>query len=178
MLKVISKIRPLRCWLLSKWYRLSSPSSTSLIRFGSYISKDLEVGNFSYIGPGAHISPKVILSDFVMIGPNVSFVGGDHRFDIVNVPMIFSGRDELNLTHVGRDVWIGAGSIILAGVTIGDGSIIGAGSVVTKNIDRYSIYAGNPARKIRSRFDNESDVLSHVKALDTGDFDLSFADRR
>lgn len=50
---------------------------------------------------------------------------------------------------IGNDVWIGARSIILKGITIGDGAIIGAGSVVTKNVEPYTIVAGNPAQFIK-----------------------------
>jgi acetyltransferase-like isoleucine patch superfamily enzyme len=53
---------------------------------------------------------------------------------------------------IGNDVWVGAKSIILPGITIGDGTVIGAGSVVTKNVLPYTIVAGNPARIIRKRF--------------------------
>lgn len=52
---------------------------------------------------------------------------------------------------IGNDVWIGEGSIIMGGITIGDGAVIGAGSIVTKNVQPYSIVAGNPAKEIRKR---------------------------
>jgi serine acetyltransferase len=52
-------------------------------------------------------------------------------------------------------VWIGLGSIILSGVKVGTGSIIAAGSVVTKDVEPYTIVAGNPAKLIRKRFSNE-----------------------
>lgn len=56
---------------------------------------------------------------------------------------------------VGNDVWIGHGATILGGVRIWDGAIIGAGAVVTKDVDAYSVVAGNPARHIRYRIDPE-----------------------
>lgn len=57
---------------------------------------------------------------------------------------------------IGNDVWIGARSILLGAITIGDGAIIGAGSVVTKNVPPYAIVAGNPARIIKYRFSKET----------------------
>lgn len=58
-------------------------------------------------------------------------------------------------TVVGNDVWIGQNSTILPGVHIGDGAIIGLNSVVSKDVEPYTIVAGNPARFIRKRFDDE-----------------------
>ena len=57
---------------------------------------------------------------------------------------------------IGNDVWIGDRATILSGVRIGDGAVIGAGSVVTKDVEPYSIVAGNPARPKRTRFDEET----------------------
>ena len=64
------------------------------------------------------------------------------------------------------DVWVGLGSILLSGVKIGEGSIIAAGSVVTKDVESYSIYAGNPARKIKNRFDTIIELQEHSKIID------------
>jgi acetyltransferase-like isoleucine patch superfamily enzyme len=63
------------------------------------------------------------------------------------------------------DVWIGLGSTVLSGVTIGSGSIIAAGSVVTKDVEEYSIYAGNPAKKIKQRFDSDEQLEAHKRAV-------------
>ncbi len=57
---------------------------------------------------------------------------------------------------IGHDVWVGYDTIILGGVHIGNGAIIGAGSVITKDVEPYAIYAGNPARFIKWRFSEET----------------------
>ncbi|WP_223253171.1 DapH/DapD/GlmU-related protein [Arthrobacter sp. AFG7.2] len=67
---------------------------------------------------------------------------------------------------IGRDVWIGASSVILGGIAIGQGSVVGAGSVVTRDIPEYSIVVGNPARVIGRRFENEADRMRHTAILD------------
>lgn len=98
----------------------------------------------------------------------------DHHFQQVGVPVRLASqiRDNdyswkgLNLvTKIGNDVWIGYGSIIMQGVTIGDGAIIAAGSVVTKDVGSYSIYGGNPAKFIRERFETEDALNEHLELL-------------
>lgn len=58
-------------------------------------------------------------------------------------------------TKIGNDVWLGFRAIVRGGVTIGDGAVVGAGSVVTKDIGPYEIWAGNPAKLIRKRFTDD-----------------------
>jgi acetyltransferase-like isoleucine patch superfamily enzyme len=100
-----------------------------------------------------------------MLANNVSIIGGDHQYRRAGIPIIFSGRAEKKVTVIGKDVWVGAYSIIMAGVVIGDGTIVAAGSVVTKNLDAYSIYGGNPAKKIRDRFETEIEKNIHIEML-------------
>ena len=59
-------------------------------------------------------------------------------------------------TEIGNDVWLGIRTIVVGGVKISDGAVIGAGSVVTKDVGPYEIWAGNPARFIRKRFEDET----------------------
>ena len=73
-------------------------------------------------------------------------------------------------TIIGNDVWIGQNAVILPGVHIGDGAIIGANSVVGKDVDPYSIVAGNPARVIRMRFDDE--MIALLEKLKWWDMDI------
>ena len=77
-------------------------------------------------------------------------------------PGFFDWRRSRPVT-IGHDVWIGHGAIVLAGRNIGNGAVIGAGSVVTKDVQAYSIVAGVPAKSIRRRF---SPALAHrIEAL-------------
>lgn len=122
------------------------------------------IGNNVYIGKNAHFGADIEIADDVMIASQVSFVGSDHRYDQPGIKMIDTKHGDDRKIFVGRDVWIGHGSIILAGTFIGEGSIIGAGSVVTKSIDDYMIVGGNPAKIIKSRF-TTSEIALHRKEL-------------
>jgi acetyltransferase-like isoleucine patch superfamily enzyme len=146
-------------------YGLRGVHFTSRLTFPSIISNDFELGAYSFINTNVFIGAKVTCGNYVMLGPNVSIVGDDHRIDMVNMPMWFSGRGDLKPTNVGSDVWIGAGCCIKAGICIGDGSIIAMGSIVVKDVPPYSIYGGNPAKLIRKRFSSLEDELSHSKML-------------
>lgn len=79
-------------------------------------------------------------------------------------------------TVIGNDVWIGIRAIILPGVNVHDGAVIGAGRVVTKDVGPYEIWAGNPARMIRKRFDDETiEKLLEMKWWDWSDQKLGQA---
>jgi acetyltransferase-like isoleucine patch superfamily enzyme len=92
-------------------------------------------------------------------------IGDDHVFDVAGQPTTFSGRPPLRPTKIGRDVWIGCNSVVLAGVTVGDGAIIAAGSVVTKDVGPFMIVGGVPAKVIRPRFQNDEALRKHMAML-------------
>lgn len=133
----------------------------------------IRIGDYCYLGRGSQIECDVEIGNYVFTGNNVAFVGRyDHKWDEIGKPMLFSQRIRdpdyswkgIGLkTIVEDDVWIGYGSIVLSGVTIGRGSIVASGSVVTGNVDPYSIYGGVPAKKIRSRFDSIEDMEEHIR---------------
>ncbi len=142
-------------------------------------NKNIIVGEFSYFSDTdfeSHVShfydfngDKLIIGKFCQIAAGVEFVmnGANHRMNTVTTfPFyIFEGWNqdapplsELPLKGdiiIGNDVWIGQNSVILPGVHIGDGAIIGLNSVVGSDIPAYHIAAGNPAKIIRKRFDDE-----------------------
>lgn len=145
-------------------YRLQFVSPTFFMSGKSKISRDFVIGDYSFMGENCEIGPKVKACNYVMFASSVKIIGGDHRYDIAGTPMIFSGRAELKDTIIESDVWIGHSVIIMAGVHVGKGAIIAAGSVVTHDVSAYSIVAGVPAKKIKSRFVKD-DILIHEKML-------------
>jgi acetyltransferase-like isoleucine patch superfamily enzyme len=134
-------------------------------RYSSY-----DIGRFTYGDPlvlewGEGMTLKV--GSFCSISANVTILlGGNHRSDwITTYPfnVIFEefthieGHPSSNgNVIIGNDVWIALNTLILSGVTIGDGAIIAANSVVTKDVEPYAIVGGNPAKKIKNRFDSET----------------------
>lgn len=117
------------------------------------ITGHLEIGSSTSIAHNCTLSGRnvgIFIGNNVMIAPNCVFVAFDHSFDNVDIPMIEQGVIEESII-IEDDVWIGANCTITKGVKIGTGSIIAANSVITKNVENYSIYGGVPAKFIRSR---------------------------
>lgn len=89
---------------------------------------------------------EVYIGDYVMIGPNVTIATAGHPVR----PDLRRRGIQFNLpVHIGNNVWIGAGVVILPGVTIGENSVIGAGSIVTKDIPANVVAVGNPCKVLR-----------------------------
>ena len=116
---------------------------------------------------------RLIIGKFCQIAAGVEFVmnGANHQMNAATTfPFyVFEGWDEdaPPLSHlpikgdtvIGNDVWIGENAVILPGVHIGDGAIIGRNSVVGSDVAPYTVVVGDPARKIRRRFDEELTAL-------------------
>ena len=109
---------------------------------------------------------KLTIGKFCQIAYKTVFIADDmnHHMDgFSTYPFfIFEGWNEVGMpkksyrdTIVGNDVWFGTNSVIMPGVNIGDGAIIGAYAVVTKDVEPYTIVAGNSARVIRKRFSDK-----------------------
>ena len=89
----------------------------------------------------------VEIGDNAFIGPNVSIITACHP---LSPEERRDGREWAESVKIGNDVWIGAGAVILPGVTVGDGAVIGAAAVVTKDVAPRTVVAGNPARVIKT----------------------------
>ena len=142
-------------------------------------SPNILVGEFTYIADSdfeSHVThhypwlgDKLIIGKFCQIARGTELVmnGANHQMNAVSTFPFYTleGWDmvppavcDLPLkgdTVIGNDVWIGQNAVILPGVHIGDGAIIGAESVVGSDVEPYTVVAGNPARAIRRRFDDE-----------------------
>jgi len=157
---------------------LRSVHSTLLIGGYSSISRDFVAGPYSYVGPGCSIESGVAIGAYTLLGPGVRILGNDHVYSKVGTPIVFSGRPPYKNTVIGSDVWVGAGAIILAGVSIGDGAIVAAGAVVTKDVMACTIVAGVPALFVKNRFSNKADEQAHVSAIANRNIVGSYPERR
>jgi len=92
----------------------------------------------------------VNIGDRTLIGYRTQILSSNHEIPPKGLPFPISGNVHMPIS-IANDVWIGAGCIITAGVSIGEGSVVAAGSVVTKNVPPNSIVAGVPAKHIRYR---------------------------
>ena len=126
------------------------------------------LGKYSYIGNDCFMV-NVDIGAFCSIADRVCIGGAGHPIErLSSSPVFHEGNNVLRMnfqtfpyehtpkTTIENDVWIGIGSIVKAGVVIHNGAVVGAGSVVTHDIPAYEIWAGNPARKIRDRFDKKT----------------------
>ncbi len=136
-----------------------------------------EVGENCYIEPpfhanfgGAHIhlgknvyanfnltcvdDTHIYIGDYTMFGPNVTVATAGHPL----LPSLRERGYQYNMpVHIGRNCWIGAGAIILPGITVGDNVVIGAGSIVTKDLPSNVLAVGNPCRILREINDHDKE---------------------
>ena len=115
------------------------------------------------------IGDKLIIGKFCAIASGVTFImnGGNHQLSSLTTYPFSIFQEGWGIadpgswpyrgdTIIGNDVWIGYQAIIMPGIKIGDGAVIGAKSVITKDVEPYTIVGGNPAEIIRKRFDDKT----------------------
>lgn len=119
---------------------------------GPWMQSSITVGDNTFIGYATQINvgSSFTLGSHCMVAPGCIFSDAHHRNERLDIPMR-SQDCEYSSIIVEDDVWLGAGVIVLRGVRIGHGAIIAAGSVVNKNIPPFEVWAGAPAKRIKSR---------------------------
>jgi len=147
----------------------------NLINVGSLPKGKVTIGRHTYGTPiilSLWKHDKIIIGDYCSIGPLVIIIPGSghilpkeyRNFRVSTYPLTLLKKDSWKpeydhqhpendgVINIGNDVWIGARAIINPGVTVGDGAVIGSGSVVTRDVEPYSIVAGSPAKIINHRY--------------------------
>ncbi len=108
----------------------------------------------------------IYVGDYTMFGPNVTVATAGHPI----LPELREKGYQYNApVHIGKNCWIGAGVLIMPGITIGDNVVIGAGSVVTKNIPSNVVAVGNPCRVLREVNDHDREYYFKDKKIDWED---------
>ena len=128
-------------------------------------------GHHVHFGSGIYVNSNmtmvddahIYVGDKVMFGPNVSVITASHPIE----PELRARGLQYNRdVHIGDNVWIGTGVIILPGVHVGKNSVIGAGSVVTKDIPDYTVAVGNPCRPMRKINDRDKEYYWRDRRFD------------
>ncbi len=142
---------------------------TNSVIFKNCFLQNSIIGSYTYVQTNSTLI-NVQVGKFCSIASNVHIGLFDHPISRVStspvfydnsqpLPFFFTSTKTYNSTNVNTfiqdDVWIGQGSLVLAGVNIGVGAVVGAGAVVTKNVDPYSVVVGVPAKHIKFRFEPE-----------------------
>ena len=141
------------------WRYLSFKSISPKSGENIYIAKNIYIKNIENIILGSNVSIHemcyldgyggITIGNNVSIAHNTSLISFDHTYDDAATPIKYNPSIKKSIV-LHNDIWIGAGVRILGGNIIHKRSIVAAGSVVTKDVERYSIYAGVPAKKIKS----------------------------
>ena len=151
--KIGKFFKKIRSFLFKKY--TGNKSNNLNIQRGASFAQDIIIGDNSGIGENCIVTSNVEIGRNVMMGPDVKIYTINHNFKRTDIPMNEQGFQKSKKVIIEDDVWIGANVIILPGVKIGKGSILGAGAVISKNVEQYSIMAGNPAQKVKSRLNDE-----------------------
>lgn len=127
--------------------------------------RNATIGKGSYTGTNTIIK-KTDIGRYCCISWNVSIGGGNHNYNHTSLYTDYWFKRTFGIeakeaqadyrTKIGNDVWIGAGVNIIGGVTVGDGCVIGAGSIITHDIEPYSIVVGVPGKVLKKRFDEKT----------------------
>lgn len=132
--------------------------------YANHAGAHVHFGNNVYCNFGVTMvdDTHIYVGDYTMFAPNVVVATAAHPI----LPELREKAYQYNApVHIGRNCWIGAGAIILPGVTIGDNTVIGAGSVVTKDIPANVVAVGNPCRVIREISEHDREYYFRDKKI-------------
>ena len=150
---ILELMPPFVRWVFFK-FALKRLGRNSLIDYKTYLRYPgkISIGDHVAINRGCELYPSFMVSSgwiklgsHVTLSPNVKLFAIQHDYSTLSMP------DIAGPILIEDFAWIGGGSIVMPGVTIGEGAVVGAGSVVTRDIPPYSVAVGIPARVIKGR---------------------------
>ena len=114
--------------------------------FYTDFGKNITIGKDVFINSGCHFQDQggIVIGDGTLIGHNVVLATINHDLSPQK-----ERKNHYAPIHIGNHVWIGSGAVVLPGVTVGEWAVIGAGSVVTKDVEAYTVVGGNPAKVLK-----------------------------
>ena len=137
--------------------------------FANWGGHHVHLGSNVYANAGLKLvdDTHIYVGDCTMFGPNVVIATAGHPID----PELRSKGLQYNLpVHIGKNCWLGAGVIVMPGVTIGDNTVIGAGSIVTKDIPSNVVAVGNPCRVLREVGEHDRKYYYRDRKIDPAMF--------
>lgn len=138
--------------------------------FANWGGHHVHLGSNIYANAGLNLvdDTHIYIGDCTMLGPNVVIATAGHPIN----PELRSRGLQYNLpVHIGRNCWLGAGVIVMPGVTIGDNTVIGAGSIVTKDVPSGVVAVGNPCRVLRQVGEHDREYYYKDRKIDPALFD-------
>lgn len=123
-----------------------------------------QIGAYSYIRSGSELQGSCTIGRYCSIGPHVviGLEKNKHPMHWLTTALFtpvlearYTSTLKSEITTIGHDCWIGRGVVIMAGVKVGHGAVIAAGSIVTKDVPPYAVWAGTPAKLVKYRFSSE-----------------------
>lgn len=165
--------RGVKYWTSRMIYKPKLGKNVKIYGYGVF-GPNVKVGDYSYFNDGVHIS-NISIGKYVRVAKGFQYISTCKEYEhfsnykffgLHNSPLMDRPKKEdlyydWSSCSIGNDVWIGENVTIVGPVSVGDGAVIGANSVVTKDVKPYSIVAGNPARYIKMRFDEEK--VNYIK---------------
>lgn len=137
---------------------------------GCVFSGTIQVGYATTFGLNNYVFGDISIGKYCQIGIDVAIHSTNHPVSYLSTYInknLFAGElsnlKAIKKITIGNDVWIGHGAIIVGSVNIGNGAIVAAGSIVTKDIEPYTIVAGSPAKEINKRFNNS--IINELEEL-------------
>ena len=141
--------------------------------FANWGGHHVHIGKGVYANAGLKLvdDTHIYIGDHTMLGPNVVLATAGHPIE----PSLREKQLQYNLpVRIGRNCWLGAGVIVMPGVTIGDNSVIGAGSVVTRDIPANVVAVGNPCRVLRPIGQKDKEFYWRDKRIDPKLFEQDY----